>query len=181
VNVIQLGKQVREFVSPFLDFVLLYKPFSYTVRLSPQDCMERLGRLSRPKKGSLNASSRTVKIIQEANHSRFEVCIERYGRSLVHNSAKASGIIISTNENLKSTVVQGKLRLGITFLPELGFLLSLVFIFRLDNLSRDLGLYILWLVVGLLFVVRDYRDYRKLEILIHDTFSEIYEVTHGQY
>ncbi|MEP6984835.1 MAG: hypothetical protein ABI970_04515, partial [Chloroflexota bacterium] len=94
--------------------------------------------------------------------------------------AKASGIIISTNENLDTTVIQGNLRLGIMFLPELGFLLSFLFIVRLDNLSRDLGFYVLWLIVGLLFIVRDYRDYRRLDALIHDTFIEAEKVTHEQ-
>ena len=172
MNIIQYGKQLREFVSPFLDLILLSKPFHYTVNLLPQDCIERLRGLSQPKTGFFfYPISRAVKITQEVNHSKFEICVERYGRASVYNSAKANGIVISTNDREETTDLKGNLRLGIIFLVFPTFLLVL-FIFNLNDLARFPGFYILAFVVSLFYIICCLRDYRRLDSLIRDTFSD---------
>ena len=178
MNIIKNGKQVWGYVSPFVDFLLLSKPFNYIVRMSPQDCLERLRGISQPKTGFFfYPISRTVKITHEANHARFEICVERYGRASVYNSAKATGIVISTSDSTETTVIKGNLRLGIIFLGFPAFLLGILFIFNLNDFARVPGFYILWLVIPLFYITSYLRDYRKLDTLIRETFSEAVGVT----
>lgn len=123
--------------------------------------------------------SRTVKITQEVNHFRFEICFKRYERGSGYSTAEASGIITSTTDDTETTVIQGKLRLSIVGLVPLGFFLCLS-LFNLNNSSRDLGFYVLAFVISFFCIVCSLRDYRKLDALIHDTFSEGDTLKDGQ-
>jgi len=171
MNIMQYINQVRDFMKPLFDFLLLSKSFTYTVKMSPQTCKERLLSFERPKTGFFYPESRTVKFTNEFNYSRFEICIEWYGRGIVYNAVKATGVI-AQGENAETTVVKGTIRFGIIFLAVIGFPLSFLFIFNLGNLSRDFGFYILWLALSSFYITSYLRDYHKLQSLIYDTFSE---------
>ena len=159
-------------MKPFFDFVLLSKPFSYTVKLSPETCKERLLGFEQAKTGFFYPESQSVKITDEANYSRFEICMEWYGRGIVYNAAKATGIIMVEGENAETTVVKGTIRFGIIFVAVLGLPMSFLFIFNPLHLSRDIGFYILWLALSFFYLASYLRDYRKLDRLIRDTFSD---------
>ncbi len=142
--------------------------------MSPQDCLQRLRGLSQPKTGFVNAISQIVLLTQEDNHFRFEVCIERYGRGGVYNSAKATGIVISTIDKTATTIISGNLRFGlhflgypILFLPTIGLIIT-----RSDLFWSYFVLYILWFAFILFYLTRDYGDYQRLENLINSVFPD---------
>ena len=164
--------QLRDFARPLVARLLLSKSFNYTVTLSPQDCVERLSNFEQPKTGFWIPSSKTVWIIREVNYSRFEIRTDRYGRGVVYNSAKATGMIMSVKDNTGMTVIKGDLRLGTIFLFfYAGFLASLV-IFASISWVNDLGFILLVYAVNFLYIALYYRDRSRLEDLIHDTFSK---------
>jgi hypothetical protein len=177
VNILELLSQAWRSIKRFIDFMLMKRSFNYVARMSPQDCLQRLRGLSQPKTGFWNARSQSVLLTQEERHYRFEVCVERYGRGGVYNSAKAAGIITATIDKTATTIVSGNIRLRFSVLWFIVFALGFLFIMTVGNFSRLFGFYILFLVVSLVFIARDYRDYRKLENLIHDTFSDVVAVT----
>src|ERR1043165_8481581 len=108
MNIIQPENKGWRSLIKLVDFLLLSKPFNYTVTMSSQEWVERLRRLSQPKSGFyFYPIGRTVKITQEANHSRFEVCVERYGRyGEAYNAVKATGIVISKNDSTETTLIK---------------------------------------------------------------------------
>lgn len=164
--------QVRDFTRPLIAHLLLSKPFNYTVALSPQDCIERLLSFEQPKTGFWIPSSKTVQIIREVNYFRFEIRTDRYGRGVVYNSAKATGMIMSVNGNTGTTVIKGDLRLGtICLFFYAGFLASLVMFASISRIN-DLGIILLVYAVNFLYIAIYYRDRSRLKELIHDTFSK---------
>jgi hypothetical protein len=159
-------------VNSLFDFLLLSKSFNFTVKLPLQECLARVYDLSQPQTGFLNPVGRTIKIIQEANHARFEVCVECYQRGFVYNSAKASGSIQSLNDDTETTIVSGTIRPGIMFLVLTGSFLVGLFLIKINDLTSNFGFILLVFAIWLLYIVRDFRDYHKLDTLIHDTFSD---------
>jgi hypothetical protein len=149
--------------------------FRYLMQLSADECLARLYRLQ---------PSRTVNITYEANHVQFEICIKRYDRKssyndgqFVYNSAVANGIIISSHEHPENVIIEGSVRHEI-------LLWRYVFVLAMFTLMTAFTGYLIFALIGLalcvFFIRRDYNDYRKLEILIHDTFSEVVTVTNEQ-
>ena len=79
---------------------------------------------------------------------------------------------MSTNDSPETTVIKGNVRLGKMLLVfYVGFLVAIV-IFVSGSWERELGFVLLVFAVNFLYVAQNYRDYRKLENLIHDTFSD---------
>ncbi|MBI1276853.1 MAG: hypothetical protein GC179_01865 [Anaerolineaceae bacterium] len=164
-----------DFLKRLFNLLLMRKSFSYTVQMSPQDCLQLIRGLSQPKTGFVNAISQTVFLTKEERHFRFEICIERYGRNgSTYNAVKAAGTITATIDKTARTIVNGNIRFGLHFLAKpISFLVPLVLIvLRSDLFWSYLVFYILWFAFVLFYVIRDYGDYQRLENLIHDTFSE---------
>ncbi|MBA3868911.1 MAG: hypothetical protein H0X30_07145 [Anaerolineae bacterium] len=176
----QYWKQLQDYVRPILDVMLLVKPFSFTVKVPPQACLERLRGLDQPKTGLFfYPASRTVRIIQEVNHSRFEILADRHSRGWIYTSAKATGMVISVNGDSDTTVIKGDIRLGKIFLMfYAGFLIGFV-TFASASWARD-SLVLLIFAIYAVYMAVSYRDYRRLDALIHDTFIEAEKVTHEQ-
>jgi hypothetical protein len=142
----QAGNQLPRFVSSLLDIILLSKPFNFTVKVSPENCVERLQHFERPKIGFLGSFIQAAKITQEGSSYQFEICATRKDGSSLYNSAKASGSIGASNNNLEATVIKGNIRLGITYLvfPALFLVLAII---NLGDFSRAFGLIVLAIAI----------------------------------
>ncbi len=170
--IIQYKNRIWNFLKIVLGFLRLTKPFYFTVEMQPHASVDRILNLSQPKTGFFNAVSRTVKITEEVAGYRFEICIKRYGRGLDYNSVKVSGIIESGKDNAQQTVIRGDVRLGITPLMYPLLFLGITLTSRLDDFIKVPIFYILVFVVCFFYFTRALRDYRNLESLLQDTFSE---------
>jgi hypothetical protein len=159
-------------VNSLFDFLLLSKSFDFTVNLPLQECLAHFHNFSQPQTGFFNPVSRTVKITSEANHAHFEVCINRYQRGFVYGSAKASGSIQTLNAVPETTVINGTIRPGIMFLVLSGAFLIGLFLIKITDLTSNFGFIVIVFAAYLFYIARDFRDYRKLNTLIHDTFTD---------
>lgn len=140
------------------------KEFRYTVQLTMDECLTRLYRLQ---------PSLTVSITQNTNQARFEICVKRYEKrntlQFVYKTAVAYGIVMASPEHPEMMIIEGIARYKFIFWLYLFVLASFIF---MTALTGYIIFGLLGLVLCLIFIRRDYNDYRKLNALIHETFSD---------
>lgn len=174
----QAGNPLSRYINNLLNVILLSKPFNFTVKLSPENCVERLKHFERPKIGFWGSFIEAAKITQVGSSYQFEICAMRKGGSFPYNSAKVSGSITAANNNLEVSVIKGNIRLGITYLVFPALFVGLAII-SLRDLSTPVGFVVLAIAIFLLNIPFGRRDARQLATIIRNAFSDVGEITDG--
>ena len=161
--------QVNSRPESFWTISVYKKEFCYLMQLTMDECLTRLYRLQ---------PTLTVSITQEPNQAQFEICIKRYDQRLrfEYNSAVATGMVISSSEHPEMMIIQGIVRHEVVFWLYTFVLAMFTF---MTIFTGELIFALLGLALCFVFIRRDYNDYRKLDTLIHDTFTEAEKHTHS--
>jgi hypothetical protein len=162
-----------DFYDKVFDFLLLAKSFEFEVDWTPEETSERLRMLAKSKTGFLLPIDRETKILKAVDDTYdFEIRVNRYGRGVIYNTAKAAGKVLLDN-GIEKTVVRGKIELGITVpFDFLGVIFSIILILhQLISAIRDVGFAFVFLAIWLFYSLLFKRDYRRLHELLHNTFS----------